>query len=327
MKEVVIGIDIGGTNTVYGIVDKQGNCLIDGNIATTDYHKVGAFIDALHQHIETSLQQLPGIVLRGIGVGAPNGNYYNGTIEHPPNLPWKGVINLIKLFKEHFDVPCYVTNDANAAAMGEMIYGAAKDMKDFVVVTLGTGVGSGFVANGELIYGHDGFGGELGHTIVQQNGRECNCGRKGCLETYASVSGIVRTTHIMLAESSKPSVLRDIPAKEITGKLVTDAARNGDPLALEIFDYTAQWLGFSLANTIAITSPEAIILFGGLAQAGDLLIQPVKQHLQNNLLNIFEGKTKVIPSGLNNNNAAILGASALAWQELKKVHNDKIKLN
>jgi glucokinase len=328
MKAVTIGIDIGGTNTSFGIVDRAGNCLAKDRVLTTDFDRPEDCIQALHQKIEHALNHIKEpIILKGIGIGAPNGNYYNGTIEHAPNLKWKGVINLIKLFGNYFDVPVAVTNDANAAAIGEMIYGAAQGMNDFMMVTLGTGVGSGIVSNGALIYGNDGFAGELGHTIIEPDGRECGCGRKGCLETYTSATGIVRTAHMTLTKSSKQSVLRDVPFKNITSKLIAEAAQNHDPLALEIFDYTAKKLGFSLANTIALTSPETIILFGGLAQAGHLLLEPTQQYMEANLLNIFKGKVKLILSSLDGNNAAILGASALAWQELDKANHDKVQYN
>ena len=234
-----------------------------------------------------------------------------GTIDFAPNLNWKGVVPLVQLFEEHFLFPVVLTNDANAAAIGERIYGAAKGINDFVMVTLGTGLGSGFVVNGNLVYGHDGFAGELGHTIVEKNGRECGCGRKGCLETYASASGIVRTAKEFL-ENSNNSLLADV--KELSSKSIADAALKGDALALEIFDYTAEKLGFSLANTVALTSPKLIVLFGGLAQSGDLILKPTKKYMEAYLLNIYQNKVAIVPSKLKASDAAILGASALAWQ-------------
>jgi len=246
-----------------------------------------------------------------MGIGAPNGNYYTGSIDFAPNLKWEGVIPLVDLFTEYFDFPIKLTNDANAAAMGERIYGAAKYADDFVMVTLGTGLGSGFVVNGNLVYGHDGFAGELGHTIVEKNGRDCGCGRKGCLETYASASGIVRTAKEFL-ENSNNSLLSCL--SEITSKSIADAAHKGDKLALDIFDYTAEKLGFSLANIVAISSPKLIVLFGGLAQSGDLIIKPTKKYMEAYLLNIYQNKVDILPSKLKASDAAILGASALAWQ-------------
>jgi glucokinase len=247
----------------------------------------------------------------GMGIGAPNGNYYTGTIDFAPNLKWEGVVHLVDLFKKHFNFPVYLTNDANAAAIGERIYGAAKGIDDFVMVTLGTGLGSGFVVNGNLVYGHDGFAGELGHTIVEKNGRTCGCGRKGCLETYASASGIVRTAKEIL-ENSNSSLLSDL--NEITSKSIASAAIEGDQLALDIFDYTAEKLGFSLANTVAISSPKLIVLFGGLAQSGDLIIKPTKNYMEDYLLNIYKNKVDIVQSKLKASDAAILGASALVWQ-------------
>ena len=326
--EIVVGIDIGGTNTPYGIVTKQGEILASGNVYTQDFASPEAFCKELSLKINESLSHLPSnYELVGIGIGAPNGNYKNGTIEFAPNLPWRGVINLIKLFKQYFQTQIIVTNDANAAAIGEYYFGKANNMTDFIVITLGTGVGSGFVANGKLIYGNDSFAGELGHTIIVDEGRDCSCGRKGCLETYASVTAIVRTASILLAESSKPSMIRDIPSDALTGKIITDAAKSGDTLSLEIFDYTAKKLAFSLANTVAITSPEAIFLFGGLANAGDLLLNPTKKYFEDYLLNLYKGKVKIEISSLTEKNAAVLGASALVWNELEKDQDEKIYIS
>lgn len=313
--KVAIGIDIGGTNTVFGLVDEQGNCLVQKSLKTKDYSKPEDFVAVLSAELKELIASHKNISVIGMGVGAPNGNYYTGTIDFAPNLNWEGIVPLAQLLQEYFTFPVVLTNDANAAAIGERIYGAAKGVEDFVMVTLGTGLGSGFVVNGELVYGHDGFAGELGHTIVEKNGRECGCGRKGCLETYASASGIVRTAKEFL-EKSNNSLLADV--KELSSKSIADAALKGDALALEIFDYTAEKLGFSLANTVALTSPKLIVLFGGLAQSGDLILKPTKKYMEAYLLNIYQNKVAIVPSKLNASDAAILGASALAWQNSKQ---------
>lgn len=322
--DIVVGIDIGGTNSPFGIITKEGEELAKGELKTKDYKTAELFCKEISTQILSALNKLSSKYnLVGIGIGAPNGNYKNGTIEFAPNLNWNGVVNLIKLFNEYFDVPIHVTNDANAAAMGEFYFGKAKNMRDFIVITLGTGVGSGFVANGQLIYGHDSFAGELGHTIIVDEGRDCSCGRKGCLETYASVSAVVRTANILLSESSTDSILRRLPSDALTGKVITDAAASGDTLALEIFDYTAKKLAFSLANAVALTSPEAIFLFGGLAKAGDVLLAPTRKYFENYLLNLYKGKIKIEVSSLTESNAAILGASALVWNENDKKNNEE----
>tara|TARA_B100000795_G_scaffold183908_1_gene139530 strand:+ start:935 stop:1891 length:957 start_codon:yes stop_codon:yes gene_type:complete len=313
--KVAIGIDIGGTNTVFGLVDEQGNCLVQKSLKTKDYSKPEDFVAVLSAELKELIASHKNISVIGMGVGAPNGNYYTGTIDFAPNLNWEGIVPLAQLLQEYFTFPVVLTNDANAAAIGERIYGAAKGVEDFVMVTLGTGLGSGFVVNGELVYGHDGFAGELGHTIVEKNGRECGCGRKGCLETYASASGIVRTAKEFL-EKSNNNLLADV--KELSSKSIADAALKGDALALEIFDYTAEKLGFSLANTVALTSPKLIVLFGGLAQSGDLILKPTKKYMEAYLLNIYQNKVAIVPSKLNASDAAILGASALAWQNSKQ---------
>jgi len=310
-KQLAIGIDIGGTNTVFGIVDENGNCLAQNAIKTSDYPQVSEFVAVVSKEVNVLIDSFDYTEIIGIGIGAPNGNYYTGTIDFAPNLKWEGVVYLVDLFKKHFNLPVYLTNDANAAAIGERIYGAAKGIDDFMMVTLGTGLGSGFVVNGNLVYGHDGFAGELGHTIVEKNGRTCGCGRKGCLETYASASGIVITSKEFL-ENSNNSLLSGL--NEITSKSIADAAHKGDQLALDIFDYTAEKLGFSLANTVAISSPKLIVLFGGLAQSGDLIINPTKKYMEDYLLNIYQNKVEILPSKLKASDAAILGASALAWQ-------------
>jgi len=318
MKEVVVGIDIGGTYTKYGIVDRNGNCLFENSICTNSKNGVEGFLVDLSNSLKNDISLQNGINLKGIGIGAPNGNYYNGTIEFAPNLKWKGIIPFVELFKKYFNYPAVLTNDANAAAIGEKLYGGAKNMNDFIVITLGTGLGSGIVSNGELIYGHDGFAGEIGHTIVRHNGRECGCGRKGCLETYVSASGIKRTIYKLLADSLDDSQLRGVSFNELSAEMITEAAKQGDKIAIEAFKYTGSLLGQKLADSVAHTSPEAIFLLGGLAKAGDLILKPTRQHLEMNLLNIYKNKVKVLLSGLTETNAAVLGAGALAWKELEK---------
>ena len=309
--KLAVGIDIGGTNTVFGLVDENGVCLKQDSVKTGDYEQVENFVQTVQGKVKTLISDFEGADIIGMGIGAPNANYYTGTIEFAPNLKWKGIVPLVDLFKNHFNFPIALTNDANAAAMGERIYGAAKGVNDLLMVTLGTGLGSGFIVNGEIAYGHDGFAGELGHVTVEKNGRLCGCGRRGCLETYASATGIVRTAKEFLAENNNSS-LADL--EEITSKSIADAANNGDELALKIFDYTSEKLGFALANTVAITSPKLIVLFGGLAQSGDLILKPTKKYMEDYLLKIFKNKIDIVPSQLKAADAAILGASSLAWQ-------------
>lgn len=318
-KEVALGIDIGGTNTAFGFIDRDGNYLAEGNIPTAKHEDIKDYLKELYMEVERVLDTIrEDVTMVGIGIGAPNGNYYKGSIEFAPNLPWHEVIPLCDLVQEFYpELPVYLTNDANAAAIGEMIYGGAKGMKDFIMVTLGTGLGSGFVANGELIYGHDGFAGELGHIIVSPNGRQCGCGRHGCLETYVSATGVKRTAYKMMAKYNYPSELRAIPFNEMTAKRVCEAAAKGDMIAINTFKYTAKMLGEALANMVAITSPEAIFLMGGLAQAGDLLFEPTKDHMEMNMLKIFSNKVKLLPSELTKN-VAIYGSAALVWKELSK---------
>ncbi|GBL34915.1 glucokinase [Filimonas sp.] len=306
-----IGIDIGGTNSVMGIVDKKGVILFEASVPTKAFPDINDFIAAAFMKLSPEVKRLGIKNFKGIGIGAPNGNYYNGSIEFAPNLIWKGIIPLANLFTEKFNLESFVTNDANAAAIGEMMYGAAKGMNDFIMVTLGTGVGSGFVANGKMIYGHDGFAGELGHTIAVRDGRACGCGRKGCLETYTSATGIVRTAHEFLKTQTEGSLLRE--KENLSSKDIYEAALQGDPLALAIFDYTGKILGQSLADAVAITSPEAIILFGGLAQAGPYIFQPTRKYMEENLLIIYKNKIKLLPSELKESDVAILGAAALVW--------------
>ena len=318
-KPYVVGMDIGGTNTVFGVVDSRGNVLATDSVKTQSYSKIEDYVEAVCTKLRPLIESFGGVEkIKGMGVGAPNGNYYNGTIEFAPNLPWRGVIPLAALFEEKIGVPTALTNDANAAAIGEMTYGAARGMKDFIMITLGTGVGSGIVINGQLVYGHDGFAGELGHVVVDPAGRQCGCGRKGCLETYCSATGVARTAREFLAARTDASLLRNIPAESITSKDVYDAAVQGDKLAQEIFEFTGNILGEALADAIAFSSPEAIVLFGGLAKSGDYIMKPIMKSIDDNVLNIYKGKTKLLVSELKDSDAAVLGASALAW-ELKDI--------
>ena len=315
-KPYVIGIDIGGTNTVFGVVDARGTILYNGSIKTGTYEDVNDYVSALAVGLKEVIEQAggPGNI-KGIGVGAPNGNYFNGCIEFAPNLPWKGKIPLARLISEKtFNIPVTLTNDANAAAIGEMTYGAARGMKDFIEITLGTGVGSGIVIGGTLVYGHDGFAGELGHVIMRRGGRVCGCGRKGCLESYASATGVARTAREILTNSTESSFLRELDPENITSKDVYDAAIKGDKLALEIFEFTGNILGEALADFVAFSSPEAIVLFGGLTKSGDLILNPVKRSMEENVLKVFQGKTKLLVSQLKESDAAVLGASALGWE-------------
>jgi glucokinase len=319
MKEVSVGIDIGGTNSAYGIVDQEGNILTEGIVPTKDHPEAEGFVEEMQQKIKEALKNIGGeYTFKGIGMGAPNGNFYNGTIEYAPNLSWDGIIPLKDLFKKYFDVPVVVTNDANAAAIGEKMFGGAKDINDFIVITLGTGLGSGIVVNGDLVYGHDGFAGEIGHTFVFLNsGRACGCGRKGCLETYASANGIRRTAFELMANMADPSELRDISFNELTSSTIYEAAKNGDKIAKEAFEYTGKLLGIKLADSVAYTTPKAIFLFGGLSKAGDYIFEPTRRHFEENVLNIFKNKVQILPSELNERNGAILGAAALVWKKRK----------
>ena len=301
MKKVAVGVDIGGTNSAYGLVDEQGNILSEGVFPTRNFPDSDLYIEELYIGIQNLLKTAgEEYELIGVGIGAPNGNFYKGTIEFAPNLPWKGTVNLVEKMKRFFPtLPVIVTNDANAAAVGEMVYGGARGMKDFLVVTLGTGLGSGFVANGQLIYGHDGFAGELGHVTVSHTGRVCGCGRKGCLETYVSATGIKRTIFKLMADSIEDSEFRHVT------------------LAIEAYEYTGMLLGRALADAVSITSPEAIFLFGGLAKAGKYIFEPTKKYMEMNMMPIFRNKVKLLPSGIDGKNAAVLGASALAWQHVQ----------
>jgi glucokinase len=315
MEPLAIGIDIGGTGTKFGIVDRNGNVLYTGDLSTKKHKKIDTFIDELHEKLMALIQTVggPGRI-RGIGVGAPNGNFYTGTVDYAPNLPWKGIIPLAQLIQDKFQLPTNLTNDANAAAVGEMMYGAAQGMKDFIMITLGTGVGSGIVANGHLILGHDGFAGELGHTIVIPDGRyHEGTGKHGSLESYASATGVMLTAKEFLEKTNEESLLRKIPIDEIDSKKVYDAAIHGDKIAREIFEYTGKILGLALANFVMFSSPEAIVLFGGLTKAGDLILKPTREHMEANLIQVFQNRVKILVSHLRESDAAILGASALVW--------------
>ena len=314
-KPYVVGIDIGGTNTVFGVVDARGTILYSGSIKTGKYADVNDYVAELAKGLKSVIDQAGGPdKIKGVGVGAPNGNFFNGCIEFAPNLPWKGILPLAAMFEERLGIPTALTNDANAAAIGEMTYGAARGMKDFIMITLGTGVGSGIVINGQMVYGHDGFAGELGHVIARRDGRLCGCGRKGCLETYCSATGVARTAREFLTARTEPSLLRSIPAENITSKDVYDAAVQGDKLAQDIFDFTGNILGEAIADAIAFSSPEAIILFGGLAKSGDYIFKPIQKAIDDNVLNIYKGKAKLLMSELKDSDAAVLGASALGWE-------------
>lgn len=316
--EVTLGIDIGGTNTAFAIVNKDGEILGKSSIPTQSMDPAADLFKRLFTEFDNLYGKLikeKSLNLVGIGIGAPNANYYNGTIENPPNLNW-GVVNVVSMIKGFYDLPVAVTNDANAAALGEMRFGVAKGMKNFVQITLGTGLGSGIVVNGDLLYGSDGFAGEMGHTTIVRDGRKCACGKRGCLETYVSASGIKRTVFEMMADMTDKSKLREMCFKDLTAKTIYEAALTGDKIAIAAFKQTGKLLGQAMADTVAYLSPEAFILFGGLAGAGELILEPTKKHLENNLLSNFKGKTKILASGLTEGDAAVLGASALIWHEL-----------
>lgn len=310
-QQLVAGIDIGGTNTTFGLVDISGNILVKETVATEHFPIPEDLVAVVCEHIKKALVPYKSnYELKGVGIGAPNGNFYKGTIEFAPNLKWKGIIPLAQLFAERLHCNVTLTNDANVAAIGEMTFGGAKGMKDFIFITLGTGLGSGIVANGELIYGHDSFAGELGHVIMYPNGRLCGCGRKGCLETYCSATGIKRTYSDILIgkhEATDKSI-------EMDAKYIHHKALSGDTDAIEAFNYTGSILGLALANSVAYTSPEAIFLFGGLAHAGDFIFKPTIESFENNLLAIYKNKIKILPSQLPENDAALLGAASLIWK-------------
>ncbi|VAW22729.1 ROK family sugar kinase or transcriptional regulator [hydrothermal vent metagenome] len=325
MKKVAIGIDIGGTNTAIGIVDKEGNIIVKDNIPTPTHGDIDIYISDLTVAIKELIKSVKllndDIEILGIGIGAPNGNYYNGTVEYAPNLSFKGVIPFVELLRSNFhDLQVIaLTNDANAAAIGEMIYGGAKGMKNFVMFTLGTGVGSGIVVNGELVYGHDGFAGECGHTILVPDGRICGCGTPGHLEAYCSAPGMKRTAFELMAHyNATDSLLADKSFNELDSRMIFEAAEKGDKIAQEVFETTGRYLGQGLADTVHHLSPEAIFLFGGPTAAGDYIFNPIKKSMEEHLLPIFRGKIKILPSKLKPGDAAIVGASALAWKEIQK---------
>lgn len=321
-KPYVLGIDIGGTNTVFGIVDARGQVIASDSIKTKKHAEFDDYVEELHASIERLLKLNEAEdKIQGIGIGAPNANYYTGEIVNPPNLPWGPVIPLAEKVSEAFNgIPVAVTNDANAAALGEMTYGAARGMNDFIMITLGTGVGSGIVINGRMVYGHDGNAGELGHLVMKRNnGRMCGCGRTGCLEAYCSATGVARTAREFLEIRQEPSLLRNIDIEDITSKDVYDAATAGDKIAKDIFDYTGKILGEAFSDMVAFSSPQAIILFGGLAKSGELLLKPLKDSFEKSVMPIFRGKTEILISQLKESDAAVLGASALGWEAKRRV--------
>ncbi|MDD7317541.1 MAG: ROK family protein [Prevotella sp.] len=318
IKPYVIGLDLGGTNSVFGIVDARGEIKATTAIKTQGYESVEAYVDACVEALHTIIDYVGGIeLIKAMGIGAPNANFYKGTIEFAPNLSWahECIVPLGQMFSERLGgIPVGLTNDANAAAVGEMIYGVARGMKNFIVITLGTGVGSGIVVNGQVVYGSDGFAGELGHvTMVREDGRMCGCGRKGCLEAYCSATGVVRSAREILAKSEEPSMLRDIDPENITSLDVSIAANKGDEVAKRIYDFTGEMLGKACADFAAFSSPEAFIFFGGMTKAGDLIMEPIKRAYEEHVMKIFRGKAKFLISGLDGSSAAVLGASAIGW--------------
>lgn len=314
-KPYVIGLDLGGTNSEFGIVDQNANIVASTRVKTAGHGDINQYVDDCVEALKPIIEQVGGIKkIHAMGIGAPNGNYYTGCIEFAPNLPWKGNIPLAQMFSDRLGVPVRLTNDANAAAMGEMQYGVAKGMQNFIMITLGTGVGSGIVCNGQMVLGCDGMAGELGHVIVERNGRQCGCGRRGCLECYCSATGIARTAREIIEKTDKPTSLRNVPLDQIDGLAITLAARDGDPVALEIFEYTGRILGEACANFAAFSSPEAFVFFGGLSKAGDLIMNPIKRAYEENVLTVFKGKAKLLVSELDGAGAAVLGASALGWE-------------
>jgi glucokinase len=317
MKEVVAGVDIGGTNTIIGFVDSKGGIHAEGRLSTPDYAFADDFVVALDKKLKEMKTGHDDLVLTGIGIGAPNANFNKGTIELAPNLRWKGIIPLVKITERRTGLKTLITNDANAAALGEMIFGAAKGIRHFIILTLGTGLGSGIVVDGEVLYGHTGFAGELGHMTVVEGGRVCGCGRRGCLETYASATGLVRTVLALLSDRRDDSMLRELKSTEITSRRVAEAAAAGDIIAQDALDQTARMIALGIANAVIFSSPEVIFLFGGLAQAGDAIFVPVRKYADELVQPIFRGTFKVLPSGLPEAQAAILGASALIWKEAR----------
>ena len=315
-KPYVIGIDMGGTNTAFGLVDARGTVLASSSIKTAKHADINDYIAELHEAIMRLVEENNAVdKINGIGIGAPNACYYTGVIADGVNLPWPTPIPLADLITEKFGIPCVITNDANAAAIGEMTYGVARGMKDFIMITLGTGVGSGIVINGQVVYGHDGFAGELGHVIMKRtNGRMCGCGRSDCLEAYCSATGVARTAREFLEIRTEDSLLRNIPIDEITSKDVYDCAVQDDKLAKEIFEYTGTILGEALADFCTFSSPEAFVLFGGLTKSGELIMKPVREAYEKNVMTCFKGKAKIVLSEMKESDAAVLGASALGWE-------------
>lgn len=317
IKPYVIGLDLGGTNSVFGIVDADANIVATTSLKTKGHQSVEEYVQCCTKALAPLIEQVGGIgKIHGMGIGAPNGNFYTGNIEYAPNLEWKGIVPLARLFSEALGVNVVVTNDANAAAIGEMTYGAAKGMKNFIMITLGTGVGSGVVVNGDLVYGSDGFAGELGHVTVDysEDARPCGCGNKGCLEAYCSATGVARTAREILSKCNDESELRNIPLENITSKDVSIAASHGDKIACEIYQFTGELLGRTCANFTPFSSPEAYIFFGGLTKAGDLLMNPIKSAYDAHVMKIFKGKAQMLFSKLDDAQAAVLGAAALAWK-------------
>ncbi len=320
LKPYVIGLDLGGTNSVFGIVDARGDIKATTAIKTGGFNTADDYVNAAIEALQPIIEQVGGIEkIKSMGIGAPNANYYNGTIEFAPNLPWAhdGIVPLAKMFSDKLGgIPIAMTNDANAAALGEMVYGVARGMKNFIVITLGTGVGSGIVVNGQLLYGHDGFAGELGHVTMVRGaeGRSCGCGRTGCLEAYCSATGVARTARELLSKTDRPSLLRDMNPEDITSLDVSIAASKGDELAKEIYAFTGKMLGEACADFTAFSSPEAFIFFGGMVKAGDLIMNPIKQAYDEHVMNIFRGKAQFLVSGLDGASAAVLGASAIGWE-------------
>jgi glucokinase len=319
LKPYVIGLDLGGTNAVFGIVDARGEIKATTAIKTQQYDTAESFVEASVDALQPIIEQVGGMEkIKAMGIGAPNGNYYNGTIEIAPNIKWAHdcIVPLGKMFSEKLgDIPVAVTNDANAAAIGEMTYGAARGLKDFIMITLGTGVGSGIVVNGQMVYGHDGFAGELGHVIMKRNnGRVCGCGRTGCLEAYCSATGVARTAREFLEIRDDKSLLREYDIENITSKDVYDCAVKGDKLAIDIFNYTGTILGEALADFVTFSSPEAFVIFGGLTKSGDYIMNPIREAFDKNIMKVFKGKVKILISELKESDAAVLGASALGWE-------------
>lgn len=317
IKPYVIGLDLGGTNSVFGIVDTRGDIKATTAVKTQAYHSADEYVSASVDALQVIIDQMGGIEkIKAMGIGAPNANYYKGTIEHAPNIEWaKEIVPLAKMFSDKLGIPVAMTNDANAAAIGEMAYGVARGMKNFIMITLGTGVGSGIVVNGQLVYGSDGNAGELGHvTMVREGGRTCGCGRKGCLETYCSATGVARTAREMLSKSDEPSLLRGLEPEDITSLDVSIAAGKGDQLANKIFEFTGHMLGEACADFATFSSPEAFVFFGGLTKAGDLLMEPIKKAYDEHVMPLFRGKAQFLVSSLEGSSAAVLGASAIGWE-------------